>query len=72
MQQRNPNVFRLAVHLPGDNTVLFEPDADPASLANNERLATTTLTAFFTLCSNDSSARRYRYTEICRHYTYDK
>lgn len=62
-------VIRLAVHLPGQNTVLFKPGEERSALTNAND---TTLTGWFQLNSVDPDARAFLYTEIPNYYVWDK
>uniref|UniRef100_A0AC34GCW3 Uncharacterized protein n=1 Tax=Panagrolaimus sp. ES5 TaxID=591445 RepID=A0AC34GCW3_9BILA len=59
-----------SVHLPKKNPVVIPEELDPAEIteASISRMEKTMLTEFFTLCENDSEARKYTYDEIGYHY----
>jgi len=69
MHGASPPVERLAVHLPGDEITTFvvTDGDDPADVRGPRR---TTLTAWFLLNEEDSSAREHLYADIPHHYTW--
>ena len=66
---RSPAVVRLALHLPGQQIVVFTDTDDLAAKA--QAASKTTLTEFFRLCGSDAAARRLLYYEVPEHYTWD-
>jgi hypothetical protein len=69
MHEQSHSIIRLQVHLPNDQSVVFQPeDVRGAVQLADSRL--TTLTAWFHLNETDSSANQYLYTEIPEHYTF--
>ena len=71
LNEMQPSVQKLAIHLPNEQSVIYDPDK-----VNNEQqireimesLKNTTLTAFFKLNDKDEEARQYVYPDILRHY----
>ena len=68
--QMSHSVCRLPVHLPDQQVVTFQDDADLEGVLSSG--AITKLTAFFQLCQNDDFARNLRYHEIPEHYTWQQ
>ena len=67
---RSHSVVKLACHLPGEQSVLFEEGKEREAL---ERGAPETmLTAFFIKNAEDESARKYIYTEFPGQYNFGK
>ena len=73
LQEMSPSVQKLAIHLPGQQAVVF----DPARIQTEEQLARvmesqerTTLTAFFELNQRDPEARQHLYCDILRYYAW--
>ena len=75
LSEMSPSVEKLAIHLPNEHYVVYDPDKTKTSselkhmMESRER---TTLTAFFELNRTDPNARQYLYTEILRHYRWVK
>ena len=68
VHDRSPAVVRLAVHLPNGQRVTFnENNINEVAAGNPPK---TTLTEFFTLCSNDPFAQTLRYRDVPQHYTW--
>ena len=69
---RWPAVKKLPIHLPGEQTVLYEEEATTEeiqqAMARSEK---TMLTEFFTLCSNDEEAAQLTYLEVNQYYTWN-
>jgi hypothetical protein len=61
-------VQRLAVHLENGQRVYFRPEI--AMQRAETPSPTTTLTAFFNLCSEEPYAKELKYTEVPEHYTW--
>lgn len=62
-------IIRLAVHLPLEQSVLFEEGQEEDALERNEH---TTLTAWFALNDSDPEARVHLYHDIPKHYVFTK
>ena len=71
MQYRSHPIIRLAVHLPLDQSVFFQPGHEAQAVANAAS-KDTTLTAWFKLCATDERARQYTYRDIPQHYCFNK
>ncbi|CAG8631414.1 12112_t:CDS:2, partial [Cetraspora pellucida] len=67
-----PNVVRLALHLPGMHTIVFDPTDDVSTILSHAEHQKTTLTAFFEACANLESARLYTYQEFLQHFVWNK
>ena len=71
----SPSVEKLAIHLPNEHYVVYDPDKTKTSSELRHMMESrdkTTLTAFFELNRTDPNARQYLYTEILRHYRWVK
>ncbi|XP_046452737.1 uncharacterized protein LOC124200510 [Daphnia pulex] len=68
---RSHAVSRLAVHLPQEQPVYFQPGFEDRSMLN-AATKITTLTAWFKLNQDHESARQYYYREIPNHFCFDK
>ena len=73
LNEMSPSVQKLAIHLPGQQSVVF----NPARVQTEEDLAhvmegqeQTTLTAFFLLNQEDPEARQHLYCDILRYYAW--
>ncbi|KAF8772965.1 hypothetical protein HNY73_015670 [Argiope bruennichi] len=64
-------VVRSAVHLPGQQTVVYEDGQEEQAVAR-AAVKHTTLTAWFELIKNDQESHIYLYTDIPRYYTITK
>jgi hypothetical protein len=64
-------IIRLAVHLPDEQDVYFQPGGEQAALeaASSKE---TTLTAWFKLNQREPSANQYLYSEIPENFVFDK
>lgn len=62
-------IIRLAVHLPLEQSVLFQEGQEEEALERNEN---TTLTAWFALNDSDPEARLHLYHDIPKHYVFTK
>ena len=69
MHYQSHAVIRLAVHLEQQQSVYFRPGQEEAAL---ERSQVTTLLAWFDLNSRDPAAHQWLYTQIPKHYVYQK
>ncbi|TKR61952.1 hypothetical protein L596_025979 [Steinernema carpocapsae] len=72
MQETSHNVERLAIHLEGEQNIMFDEEEDPQVTLDRARLARSTLTAWFELNQNDPSARGYLYKDIPKHFVWIK
>lgn len=74
VHEQVPNVVRLAIHLPGQHLVIYNPNEDPALLLQHGAQEKTTLTEFFKLCASQTpageEARQYTYQEFPQHFTW--
>ena len=69
---RWPPVKKLPIHLPEEQNVFYQEEADPADIQSAmERSSKTQLTEFFTLCSTDKDAAEMTYLDILRYYTWN-
>ena len=68
IHERSPAVVHLAVHLQNGQRVYF-PESNVPQRALNP--PDTKLTAFFSLCENDSFAKKLLYTEVPSYYTWN-
>ncbi|KAJ4810606.1 ATP-dependent DNA helicase PIF1 [Rhynchospora pubera] len=71
IHQSHPSVERLPVHLPGENTIMFNDFDRLDFIANNENLKRTKLTEWFTLNRRDPNARRLKYCQIPEEYVWN-
>ena len=71
MHEQTHAIIRLKLNLPGKQPVVFVPGQEGEAIANNEQ-KDNTLTAWFKLNQNDSTARQYFYPEIPEHFTFDQ
>jgi hypothetical protein len=69
-----PNVVRLQIHMPGQNMVTFDPDADIHATLARASHQRTTLTAYFEANADSGrlgcEARQYTYQEFPQHFTW--
>ena len=68
ISQLDPSVKRLDFHLPGQQSVSYNPNEDKAKVL--KRASQTMLTEWFTLNQNDEIARNFTYREIILFYTW--
>ena len=61
MHQEVPNVYCLALHLPGMHNVVYDPSERIDSIINRVAAERTTLTGFFICCGLYAEARKYTY-----------
>ena len=59
-----PAVTRLAIHLPRQLMMIFDPTADEESIMSQAIATTSTLTAWFELNACDAYARQLYYHEV--------
>ena len=71
IQDHSPTVYRLNIHLPDEQGVVFDQDNDQLNDLLN-RNQTTTLTAWFELNKIDPVARELFYYDIPTRFTYNK
>jgi hypothetical protein len=69
---RKPAVCRLAVHLPDQQMVYYDPDSYDESIDRMEKSRRTKLMAYFELNATDENARQYLYRHIPEHYRWDE
>ncbi len=62
-------MMRLHIHLPNEQSVIFDPTADDVQETSNT--STSTLLQWFQLNQRDISARSYKYTHIPEHYVWN-
>jgi hypothetical protein len=72
LHKEYPSVMRLHIHLPNEQTVIFDPTADETDLFDANAAATSTLLQWFALNQRDASARNYAYVEIPEHFVWHK
>ena len=66
-----PPVEQLAVHVPNQRVVTFDPSVDnPQTI--QDRNKETTLTGFFLLCQEDDFAKTLMYADVPQHYRWEK
>ena len=71
LTDRSHAIFRLAIHLPREQSVFFRPGNEERALINAAS-RDTTLTAYFKLNQQLGVARQYFYREIPHHFLFDK
>ena len=67
IQERLPAVQKLAIHTEGQHTVIFKECKAVQAL---EEVKDSTLMAFFKLNMEDEDARKYKYQDIPKYYTW--
>ncbi len=67
-----PPITRLAVHLPNEQSVIFDPTSDTHDIQMIANESTSTLLQWFRLNQTDVAARQWLYTEIPEHYSLGK
>ena len=70
--QELPAVIALALHLPGQQAVLFSVQGDQGDLRERLDRFTTTLLAFFKYNTENADGRAYSYHEFPEHYVYER
>ena len=65
-----PAVTRLAIHLPREHMMVFDPTADEETIMSQAIATTSTLTAWFELNACDQHARQFYYYEVPEHYVW--
>ena len=68
---RKPAVYRLQLHLPGDQTVYFDSNKKDESTEQIEQAEQIKLTSFFELSCHDKFAQTLLYWQIPEHYTWN-
>jgi hypothetical protein len=68
LHKEYPPVMRLHIHLPGQQSVIFDPTADDVQETSNS--STSTLLQWFQLNQRDEAARQYLYTRIPESYVW--
>ena len=72
IHERDPPVIRLHVHLPMENRVFVQLNADiTQGTETYTRLGNTSLTAFFDLCRQDPFARTLLYCNLCNFFRFE-
>ncbi|XP_053164882.1 uncharacterized protein LOC128350484 [Hemicordylus capensis] len=71
MHYQSHTVHRLAVHLPDEQAVIFNPE-DIGAATDRAASRETQLTAWFKLNQQDEKARHILYTDIPVYYVFDK
>ena len=61
VHEREPNVIRLQVHLPGNQRVIVMQNKNVHPRGDNEVFGNTTLTEFFNLCARNPFAKTLLY-----------
>jgi hypothetical protein len=69
MNELSHTIYRLAVHNENEQYVYFNEGSENQVLNKNNE---TTLTAWFKLNQEDNDANQYLYTEIPKHYVFNK
>jgi len=67
-----PAVIALALHLPGQQAVLFSVQGDQGDVRDRLYRSTTTLLAFFKSNTENADGRGYLYHEFPEHYVYER
>jgi hypothetical protein len=66
-----PSVERLPVHLPDDNCIVYDPDADVVDIASEEFLRKTMLTEWFVANQNTDAGKQLTYCEFPSKWKWD-
>ncbi|CAN1256870.1 ATP-dependent DNA helicase PIF1 [Linum perenne] len=72
IHERTPSVFRLDVHLPGQQTVTWHAGQPVHGILNRPDISKTMLTEWFLLNRTCPSARQYTYSEMPNAFIWDK
>lgn len=67
-----PPVIQLAVHLPGEQPVYFQPDQSAEEIRQRLELSRSTLTAFFQYNAEHEDGRNCLYQDFPSRYVFDK
>ncbi|GAB2302009.1 hypothetical protein Dimus_038788 [Dionaea muscipula] len=70
MHEENPSVMRLALHLPGEHRVLFNPEEDMDAIVARGQNERTTLTGFLNRRSNNEYARAFTYQQFSEKFVW--
>lgn len=70
MREKSHSIYRLPVHLPFQQMVTYQPNANLMTVLENNKK--TMLTEWFMLNQNDNRARQLLYCEIPSHYVWQK
>ena len=71
MHNHTPNVQRLAVHLPNQQSVTFQDGDNLQHIVNHSTVRMTTLTAWFQENLQNIAAREHKYIDFPLHYTWN-
>ncbi|CAL1402097.1 unnamed protein product [Linum trigynum] len=72
IHHREPNVVRLAVHLPGQQNVSYRRQSNVRNVLKNPKARKTHLTTWFELNIHDPDARKLTYAQIPGSYTWNE
>jgi hypothetical protein len=72
MHNHTPNIQRLAIHLPNQQTVTFQDEDNLQYIVDNAATRKTTLTAWFQENLKNIAAHEYKYIDFPRYYTWNK
>ena len=64
LHNHTPNVQRLAVHLPNQQSIMFQDGDNLQNIVNQTNNRMTTLTAWFQENLENPAAQEYKYTEL--------
>ncbi len=70
LHKEYPSVFRLDVHLPEHQSVVFDPTQDVRDIFEAAERSSSTLLEWFALNQRDPEARKHLYTDIPEHYVW--
>jgi hypothetical protein len=69
MYEKSHTVYRMQIHLPDRQTIMFEEGHEAAAL-ERARNRPTMLTEYFELNKRDADARGMLYCEVGKHYVW--
>lgn len=72
MHEDSLSVIHLAIHLPGEQPVYFNPEESTDHLHTQMESARSALIAFFDYNTSNSDERQYLYQDFPIYYTYNK
>jgi hypothetical protein len=72
LHNHTPNVQRLAIHLPDQQSITFQDGDDLQNVINHANKRMTTLTAWFQENLEDTEAHKYKYIDFPLYYTWNK
>ena len=72
LHNHTPNVQRLAIHLPDQQSIIFQDRDDLQNVINHANKRMTTLTAWFQENLEDTEAHKYKYIDFPFYYTWNK